>query len=501
MKICYIISTCDKYLETRVKNQMNTFLTNIKKEDIFYLTSKKNPKNRQFGWNCMDDKETLTWKYIHFIYNMNIDHYDWYVFIEDDTFVFHNRLERLIENYDSNENYYIGKELNNTNNERCLYMDGGAGFAVSNKLYKLIVEYVKTTGINNSHKHKCFDICIGLWIQEITKNNRIEQINNNNFYLDLHKNDTEIENAITFHKVVEKEHMDLYLHFLQKEVNPTLQLDHINLNSEFLNKTTFVLVTDQGYFNRAKRTITDLRSRGNWKGDIVLITIDFDLNNNFKDYYNIIEKKFNIIDKSILLAKIGTNGFNDTTDKREITKLNQWEKLHVFDDYFKSWQRVVFLDAGLRVLDDIKNILDLDYKNKILAPKDGKLNNYSIFKFQISNDNREVIDTLKNDFGNEIFDSNFMLNCIWIYDTSILNICNKDHLIDAMNKYTCCKTNEMGIMNLMFHFKYKLWEAFPARSYNDKFLFDWCELNQNYHTTWRDYCFLKYPVSISFEDT
>ena len=94
-----------------------------------------------------------------------------------------------------------------------------------------------------------------------------------------------------------------------------------------------------------------------------------------------------------------------------------------------------------------------------------------------------------------------MLNCMWIYDTNILNTCNKYNLIEAMNKYTFCKTNEMGIMNLLFHFKYKLWQRLPVNASNGKFLFDWCELNQKYNTTWRDYCFLKYSVSISFEDT
>jgi hypothetical protein len=266
-------------------------------------------------------------------------------------------------------------------------------------------------------------------------------------------------------------------------------------------KTAFVLVTDEGYFSKAKRTIIDLRSRGNWRGNIVLITINFNLNNNFKDYYDIIEKKFDIIDKFNLINKIGYSGFIDSMDdKREITKLNQWEKLHVFDDYFKNWQRVVFLDAGLRVFDDVKCVLDLDYKNKILVPKDGKLDNYNLFSTQICKDNQELIETLKNDFGSDILESNHFLNCMWVYDTSILNICNKNQLVEAMNKYPCCKSNEMGIMNLMFHFKYKLWEPFPVKTPSNKILFDWSELNQNYHTTWRDYCFIKYPYSINFDD-
>jgi hypothetical protein len=93
-----------------------------------------------------------------------------------------------------------------------------------------------------------------------------------------------------------------------------------------------------------------------------------------------------------------------------------------------------------------------------------------------------------------------MLNCIWVYDSSILKICNKQQLIDAMNKYTVCKTNEMGIMNLMFHFKYNLWKEFPLKASNEKYLFEWCELNHNFHTTWRDYCFIKYPLTIGLHE-
>ena len=60
MKNCYIISTCDKYLDTRVKYQMETMFKNINKEDIYYLTSKPDTKNRQFGWYTMDDPENIT---------------------------------------------------------------------------------------------------------------------------------------------------------------------------------------------------------------------------------------------------------------------------------------------------------------------------------------------------------------------------------------------------------------------------------------------------------
>ena len=497
MKICYIISTCDKYLDSRVEFQMDTFLKDVPLSDIYYLTSKYLPEKRQFGWNCMDDPKNITWKYIHFIHNMDIPNYDWYIFIDDDTFVFKNRLENLLKQYDCNKCYYIGKELDHIKNIFSLYMSGGAGYAISNALYSEIHDSVKTTGINNSYKHWCYDLCIGLWIQEIAKTNNVYQINNNFFHMEIHSNENELKNAITFNKVISLEQYQFYESIIDKERT----INELNSQQDDNNNTcVFTLVTDIDYFNKAKRTIIDLRSKGNWQSDIVVITIDFDLNTNFKDFYNITEVKFPLIDKTELSEKIGRNGFLNS-DKRELTKLNQWEKLNVFDKYFKKWQRVVFLDAGLRILNDVKYLLEIDCKDKIVAPKDGKHYIDQGFQCQLSYDKPELIDSLLNEFGDSILNSNYMLNCIWMYDTNILNKCDKAQLIEAMNKYPFCKTNEMGIMNILFHFKYHLWEPFPVKASNNKFLFDWCELNQTYPTSWRDYCFIKYPVTISFEDT
>jgi hypothetical protein len=477
---------------------MDIMLKNVNKEDIYYLTSKPDIKNRHFGWYVMDDEKNITWKYIHFIYNMNID-YDWYIFIDDDTFVFEKRLINLLKIYDSSENYYIGNQLDHIKDDFCLYMSGGAGYAVSKGMYKLLYNYVKKTGINNSYKHWCDDLCIGLWIQEIAKTNKINQLNNNLFHLAEHENLSQLTDAITFHKVIKKEQ---FLFYTSIADNDTIIEEQVCQNSDVIkdnSDTVFTLVTDLNYFNKAKRTIIDLRSKGNWSGDIVLLTIDFDLNSNFKDFYNVIETKFPKIDKTLLLSKIGSEGFVDTTDKREVNKLNQWEKLHVFDDYFSKWSRVVFLDTGLRVLDDVKYLLEIDYKNKILAPKDGKHYEEQCFNCQLSNDRPDLIDALKSEFGETILNSNYMLNCMWIYDTNILKLCDKNQLIEAMNKYTFCKTNEMGIMNILFTFKYNLWERLPIKASNGKILFDWCELN-NPNTNWRDYCYIKYPVTISFDD-
>ena len=95
----------------------------------------------------------------------------------------------------------------------------------------------------------------------------------------------------------------------------------------------------------------------------------------------------------------------------------------------------------------------------------------------------------------------YFLNCMWVYDTAILDICSKTEMIQGMLDYPVCLTNEMTMMNLFIHFKYGLWERFPVRAHNGKILFDWCEANNPKPSSWRDYCFIKYPNTITFEDT
>ena len=273
-------------------------------------------------------------------------------------------------------------------------------------------------------------------------------------------------------------------------------------------ETVFVLLTDEAYLYRTKKTIIDLRSKGQWAGDLVLICVDLpNINPHFVDFYNITIKRFeHIPEKKELLKRLYYTTFSDTIDGRELTKTNQWEKLHVMDSYFIKWDRVVFLDAGMRVLDNVHDsILALPYKGKFLAPDDGgnftpSPNPNKLFQTQLSQTFPSNIIELQNQFGN-ILEKAYFLNCIWIYDTAILQICSKEEMIQGILRYPICKTNEMALMNIFIHFKYSLWEPFPIRASNGKYLFDWCESNNPQPSSWRDYCFLKYPCTITFDDT
>jgi len=271
-----------------------------------------------------------------------------------------------------------------------------------------------------------------------------------------------------------------------------------------MDSTVFVLVSDELYWSKTKRTILDLRTIGEWTGTIMVICIgNFTLPTLWKEFYNISEIHFPEIKEKEELKQLLKEPFPDTIDAREITKINQWEKLHVFDPYFLQWNRVVFLDAGLRVLDKVKDsLLALHYKNSFLAPDDaGNFNNPNkIMKTQLSFSNPSVLEKVLNDFG-DILEKPYFLNCIWIYDTSILHICKKQEMIQGILEYPICLTNEMTLMNFYLTFKYRLWKPFPIyKSFSNKYLFDWSEYNHpQKNTVWSDYCFIKYPHTISLD--
>ncbi len=256
-------------------------------------------------------------------------------------------------------------------------------------------------------------------------------------------------------------------------------------------KTVIVLVSDNKYFNKAKRTIIDIRSKGEWNKDLVLITIDFDLNNNFKDFYNVIEVKLPYLNFKIN-EKL-KNKCYENSDKREIEKINQWQKLNVFNPYFKKWDKVIFFDAGFRILDKIKYYDEIEFENYLVAPLDNNgIPLEKIFSQTYIEDYNQYI----QDYGTKYFKEGYLMNCMFLYDTKILNLFDFDDFINEVDKYTIWRLNEMSYMNFYFYIKLDIWKKMPEFIYNDngekKVLYEWCEINRP-GTNWRYYVGIKYP--------
>lgn len=257
--------------------------------------------------------------------------------------------------------------------------------------------------------------------------------------------------------------------------------------------TVFVTLSDAGYHQKALRTIDELRTRGAWAGDIVYIAVDFKP----ADIEGVQVFETTHVDTTHLLESFRVHPIRPMDDNRHFGKLYQWDKLQIFKPFFQQWDRIVFLDAGLRVLDSVQPLLDLDWKGKFLAPDDSDpYDNGVRFGVQLDLDaNPAVTERLLAEYSTDILDKHYFLNCMFVFDTALLKEISFEEAETAMNAYPICMCNEMGIMNLLMSYKLRVWEPFPQRV-GDKYLFGWSENNYRERPTWQSFHFMKYPTTI-----
>lgn len=201
MSITYVVLTCNKYLETRCKWCIDSWLTKLSSnESYLFLSSKPDEKNNIVGWNTPDNYESCSRKYLEFFRNIKINS-DWIVFVDDDTFVFPNRMRDMLQSYNSNEKLYIGKLLYGP----IPTMSGGAGFCLSQKMFKEIQHYIQHNNIVLDTIYS--DVFVGQMVQ------KLKGIYVWNLYFNSHPHHEEgnTKDAITFHYVTE----ELFKYYLQ----------------------------------------------------------------------------------------------------------------------------------------------------------------------------------------------------------------------------------------------------------------------------------------------
>ena len=213
MKICYIILTCEKYLDTRSKWQRENCFSTISQNDYYFLSCKPS-KNSVYGWNTIDTYDSCPLKYIEFFKNMDLN-YDWYVFIDDDAFVFPDRMYNTLEKFDKTQSYYIGCKMGHLLNLE--FMSGGAGFVLSNKAYNLVKNYIRNTDMLTVQKCRVEmnhgDVSMGQWVHNINelKQNSIQLKNDGiSFSYNPHENDYWLHKCETFHYLKTEEQYKFY---------------------------------------------------------------------------------------------------------------------------------------------------------------------------------------------------------------------------------------------------------------------------------------------------
>jgi hypothetical protein len=216
-KICYIILTCERFLPTRATWLRENAFKNTNPSDYYFLSCKPGPHS-VYGWDTADDYNSCPWKYIEFFKNLDLD-YDWYVFLDDDAFVFPDRYRANLSQLDHTKKLYIGCQMGHL--ENLVFMSGGATFTISRPTYNLIKHYIRTSNMHDvqqcrsSHMNHG-DVSIGQWITNI--NNNIDAMDNQITLLQSpfmisynpHENDHQLQTSSSFHYLKQKEQYELY---------------------------------------------------------------------------------------------------------------------------------------------------------------------------------------------------------------------------------------------------------------------------------------------------
>ncbi len=264
-------------------------------------------------------------------------------------------------------------------------------------------------------------------------------------------------------------------------------------------RTACVTLTDRGYFQKARQTIRDLRTYGQWQGTIVLLVVDFmptwEEIQGFGP--NVLCMPVEHIDHTALWEVWKQHPIRTQFDNSQYKKFYQWDKFYVFHPFFKTWDRILFLDAGSRVCRPITPLLQLNYKGVFISPDDSDpYDNGQRLAVQFDFDtNPEATRHFLETFGKESLQEHYFLDCIFLFDTA---------LIDGMNTFETLKRwmiefpiscrNDMGIVNLYFHIHKQVWFPLPQRLPDDSgYYFGWNESNYHERPSANQFIVMKYP--------
>lgn len=237
-----------------------------------------------------------------------------------------------------------------------------------------------------------------------------------------------------------------------------------------------VFLCNKAYFQRFVKTCELLVTNGKYSGPICLVIGD-DLVNETKLLDHEIFSKHKITIKhfpDIVFPPAFTlaleNISNPNDDKRNITKCFQWHKLYLFHVWFKQYKYIFYMDCGMTILSDIAPILKEKTENKLLAHSDSYPSYEWKLRGQFDASNLEYFKDLEAKFN---LDRDYFQTTVMLFDTNIIKDDTFDDLYKLAVAYPISRTNEQGIMCLLFS---GVWQ--PMKIKNDEtYLYDYMSRN------------------------
>jgi len=253
--------------------------------------------------------------------------------------------------------------------------------------------------------------------------------------------------------------------------------------------TCIALVSNRAYLRKALLTIWEVRLFGKFRGDIVLV-----VGNDLKDLTIAIGKsRLRII--PVCFPDIDRSQENRILDDlpgatyAQRSKSFQFHKFFCFSAFFKQWEKVLYLDAYMKIHAPLTPLLKINCANSIVAHSDA----YPTYEWTLADqfnflDFPDLLAPLSKiaNLSVDYFQTGLMY-----YDTSIIDDETVGELIDLSKKFPNSRTNEQGILNIWAQRK-SIWTKLPVDRHGRRFLYDYHERKE---FDADDYIMLKYPKS------
>ena len=229
-----------------------------------------------------------------------------------------------------------------------------------------------------------------------------------------------------------------------------------------MSSWTLVFVTDRAYVDRYRYTLEAARGVGKWDRDIVCLAGP-DIANDpdfvaLNQRHGVEIKKFPEIDTTALMSKIGTPFTKGLGN--EYRKRFQYHKFHVFDDWFRKWDYVFYLDCGLHIHGDLNRFTRFEYTPGYYY---AHCDNYPRFKTCLR-DQFEPREPYISELAAKInLDHYAFQTTVQIFHTQLLAGAAKDRLIEIMEDYPIALTNDQPITNILFNSLWNCWRWLPIR--------------------------------------
>jgi hypothetical protein len=200
------------------------------------------------------------------------------------------------------------------------------------------------------------------------------------------------------------------------------------------------------------KTVRECRNIGKYSGDLVIISHP-ELQENTAYIQSCSSLRavpifLPLIDIHEILSKIKEIPFKNSIDQRETTKTFQWQKFQIFNTYFKQWDKLFYIDAGMKIIQDINIFFTFITPHTMLAHCDSYPDYDKTLGDKFDKHSRpDVYAELEKNYNLNTI--NYQTGIV-LFHTNKIETDTVDKLVQLANKYPISLTNEQGIVNLYF---------------------------------------------------